>query len=346
MAAADRLPVEVYEISTKVPEQLRAGNERMLAAMFPKGQDVWFFKVTGPETAIEQIDTTFREFVEKIEFGDEVPDLGQLPEGWRQGANKEFRFASIDVNTPEKQLDVSVSKLERQEDWESQVKMNVNRWRGQLGLSPSDKQWAEGEQFDVVSADAKGIWVDLVGNPNESSSAMSPPFAGSIGEPAPRSREAPSARASSAAPSSAPDEERLKFERPQGWRDGQKTSMRMAAFSVGPEDSAAELTVIPAGGDLRGNVARWIGQVRGDQAPDEIVDKALADAQQLEVDGRPAQRFFLTGADGQSGDAIDATIIPLEDGISLFVKMTGPVQTVTEQSEAIASFLNSLELNL
>ncbi len=53
----------------------------------------------------------------------------------------------------------------------------------------------------------------------------------------------------------------------------------MAAFSVGPEDSAAELTVIPAGGDLRGNVARWIGQVRGDQAPDEMVDKALADAQ-------------------------------------------------------------------
>ena len=67
-------PIEIYTIPTKIPEQLRAGNERMLAAMFPKGDDVWFFKVTGPEQAIDQIDDTFREFVAKIEFGDQGPD--------------------------------------------------------------------------------------------------------------------------------------------------------------------------------------------------------------------------------------------------------------------------------
>ena len=50
--------------------------------------------------------------------------------------------------------------------------------------------------------------------------------------------------------------------------------------------------------------------------------------------------------DATSGDAIDATIIPLSDGISLFVKMTGPAKTVAGQAEAIASFLKSLKLNL
>jgi hypothetical protein len=78
----------------------------------------------------------------------------------------------------------------------------------------------------------------------------------------------------------------------------------------------------------------------------DVVDHALAEAQTLEVDGRPAQRFFLAGEDATSGEAIDATIIPLESGMSLFVKMTGPAQTVTDQAESIAAFLKSLELNL
>ena len=120
----------------------------------------------------------------------------------------------------------------------------------------------------------------------------------------------------------------------------------MAAFSIGPEDSPAELTVIAAGGDLRGNVARWLGQVRQGQVPDEVVDKALAEARTVDVDGRTGQRFLLTGEDAMKGTAIDATIVPIDGGTSLFVKMTGPAKTVTQQSEAIASFLDSLELNL
>ena len=139
---------------------------------------------------------------------------------------------------------------------------------------------------------------------------------------------------------------RVKFDRPEGWRDGRMSSMRMAAFNVGPEDSSAELTVIPAGGDLRGNVARWLGQVREEQVPDEVVDKALAEAKVVDVAGRSGQRFFLAGEDATSGTAIDATIVPMDGGMSLFVKMTGPAKTVTEQSEAITSFLESLELNL
>ena len=347
-------PIETYTIPTKIPEQLRAGKERMLAAMFPKGETVWFFKVTGPEPAIAEIDKTFRRFVEEIEFADDVPDLTSLPEGWRRGANKEFRFASIDVDTPDKQLDVSISQLPRQEDWDEQAKMNVNRWRGQLKLPPSDEKWASGEEFQVAAADTGGIWVDLLGDPDGASGRMSPPFANAMSDhpPIPGSAVAsadrgPTVASTDPGPSpAAANDERLKFDRPEGWRDGRMTSMRMAAFSMGPEDSAAELTVIPAGGDLRGNVARWLGQVRGGEAPADVVDKAMAEAQSLEVDGRPAQRFFLAGEDATAGEAIDATIIPLENGMSLFVKMTGPAQTVTEQADAIASFLKSLELNL
>jgi hypothetical protein len=342
-------PIVTYTIDTKVPEPLRAGKDRMLAAMLPKGDQVWFIKVSGPEQAVEGIESTFREFVRTIEFIDDVPALKNLPEQWRRGGEKPMRFASINVETPNKQLDISISNLTRQDDWNEQVSMNVNRWRGQLNLSPSKAKWAEGEEFEIAAADSEGIWVDLLGEPSGGASSMTPPFAGGpstfAGGPSIPRESQFNARPPQQAESSPPDP-RLKFDRPEGWRDGRMSSMRMAAFNVGPEDSPAELTVIPAGGDLRGNVARWLGQVRAEEVPAEVVDKALADAQQVDVDGRSGQRFLLTGEDPASGTAIDATIVPMDGGISLFVKMTGPAKTVSEQSDAIASFLDSLELNL
>lgn len=120
--------------------------------------------------------------------------------------------------------------------------------------------------------------------------------------------------------------------------------MRLAAFDVGPEDAPAEVTVISAGGDLRGNVARWLGQIRSGQVPDEVVDEALSAAEPVEVDGRPGQRFILTADPAESGTAIDATIVPLEGGVSLFIKMTGPFEIVSQESEPMHSFLKSLKL--
>lgn len=334
-------PIVTYTVPTVVPQELQPGKERMLAAMLPKGDQVWFYKVTGPEDSIASVESEFRGLVEATEFTDGAPALANLPDGWRLGPEKAMRFATINVPTPDNQLNISVSQLGRNEDWDEQVKLNVNRWRGQLGLSPSEDKWAEGVEFDVAAADAKGIWVDLVGDPSSGGAPMMAPFAGGMAD-GPKSK----------IPQTPPDDvameadPRVKFDRPEGWRDGRMSSMRMAAFNVGPEDSLAELTVIPAGGDLRGNVARWLGQVREEQVPDEVVDKALAEAKVVEVAGRSGQRFFLSGEDATSGTVIDATIVPMDGGMSLFVKMTGPAKTVTEQSEAITSFLESLELNL
>lgn len=337
-------PIVTYTIDTNMPEQLRAGNDRMLAAMLPKGDKVWFFKVSGPEKAVGAIEDSFREFVGGIEFADDAPDLQELPEGWRRGGEKPMRFASIDVETPTKQLDISISNLSRQEDWDDQVSMNVNRWRGQLGLDPSDEKWAAADEFDIAAADTTSVWVDIVGQP--SGASMTPPFTGGMGMGMGNPHQAASSPPSGSSPPPATPDPRLKFDRPDGWRDGRMSSMRMAAFNIGPEDSPAELTVIPAGGDLRGNVARWLGQIRQGDVPDEVVDQAMADAQAVDVDGRQGQRFLLTGEDPESGTAIDATVVPMDDGMSLFVKMTGPAKTVLEQSDAIASFLSSLELNL
>ncbi|WP_345683483.1 hypothetical protein [Novipirellula caenicola] len=359
-------PIVTYSIPTEVPEQLRTGNDRMLAVMVPKGDQTWFFKITAaPEKAVAVVEDDFRKFVESIQFEDDKPVLDELPEGWQLGGSKPMRFASIDVNTPDKQLDISVSSLPKQPDWDAEVAMNVNRWRGQVGLAPSNEKWASAEALEIESADGTAVWVDLVG---KSSGGSPPMMSGMSGGPmsgGPMARgEMPNddihsgvAGGSMASGSSTtetttsdgPDSSKnpdssFKYDRPEGWRDGRMSSMRMAAFNVGPEDAEAEITVIPAGGDLRGNVARWLGQIRPEGVADEVVDKALEDAEKIKVDGRDAQRFLLLGTDPEAGTAIDATIVPLDEGFSLFIKMTGPAKTVTAESEAIKSFLESIQL--
>lgn len=335
-------PIVTYTIPTAVPDQLKPGKDRMLAAMVPHDDQVWFFKMTGPEAAIATVEDSFREFVREVQFDDGTPLLDPLPEGWRRGGDKPMRFATIDIDTPERQLNISVSKLSRQPDWDGQVKANVNRWRGQLGLDPSDDKWAEGAAFELASAKSEppSIWVDLVGDPSEADDSMSsPPLAR-------RNASVPPSSPVSSPPVSTEPDARLSFDQPEGWRPSRSGGMRMAAFKMGSEEAAAELTVIRAGGDLRGNVARWLGQVRGGSVADEVIDAAFDKAQTIEVDGRSGQRFLLTGEQPDQGMAIDGTIVPMEGGTSLFVKVTGPAATVTQQSDAIATFLKSLELNL
>lgn len=382
-------PIVTYQIPTTVPAALTTEDTRMVAAILPQETQAWFFKVMGRQSAVDSVADEFREFVQTVEFADGVPILDELPEGWRRGGEKAMRFASIDIDTPTQQLDISISQLTRMEDWDEMIAMNVNRWRGQVGLKDTDEKWAGAAVLDSkLNTDAApAVWIDVTGRPDNSSAPMggmmggaSPPFAnmassggerGEMSDPhAGLPREAREAIASgklkapgkaiksdSSSPTmadsggadEAPNESKLKFDRPEGWRDGRMSMMRLAAFDVGPEDAPAEITVITAGGDLRGNVARWMGQISESAVPDEEVDAALENAEKLKVDGRDSQRFVLLPKDPKSKEesdspasAIDATIVPMQDGFSMFVKMTGPADLIKEQDEQMRAFLKSL----
>ena len=317
---------------------MSAADERMLAAMVPKGSDVWFFKVKGAKAAVASLAKTLRGFVEGVKFEQGMPVLDNLPSTWTRGGERPFRHATLDVSTPAGKLDISVSKLVRQQDkpWSDQVDMNVNRWRGQMGMPPSAEQWAGAEPLSVANADDGSVWVDLSGG------------GGKIAEDNPK-RSGTTPPLASQEDGADGKADAVTYEAPAGWRNGRMSSMRLAAFNVGPEDKSAEITVIPAGGDLRGNVARWLGQVRDGKVPDEIVDQALKDALNVTVAGKPGKRFVLVGEkDTDPRMAIDATIVPLgSDGTtSLFIKMFGAAETVEGQADAINSFLKSLKLNL
>ena len=59
--------------------------------------------------------------------------------------------------------------------------------------------------------------------------------------------------------------------------------------------------------------------------------------------GSRGKRFLLTGT-GDPAVHIDGTVIPLVDGRSLFIKMTGPANTVSAEADRIEAFLSSLSI--
>jgi hypothetical protein len=326
--------IVVYEVPKSVPEQLLPGKERLLGAIVPRGEKVWFFKLRGPQKAVDLVDEEFEQYFKAIKFNERgEPVLEELPEGWRKGGRRPMRFATIDINTPGKQLDVSISDLPPFGEWPDYVKQNVNRWRGQVNLPESDEKFAGAMPVDIAAAEGQAVWVDLLGEPGDDSMMSSQaPFA-------------PFASNQNAGPQTPrPKPLQLDYETPESWREGKAGGMRMAEFQVGPEDKSAEVTVISAGGDLRSNVARWMGQVAGAPPEDAAVDTMLEAAEKFEVSGRPAQRFVIPGDAEKDQTSIDATIVDLDGQMSLFIKMTGPPKTVQDESDAMRTFLESLTL--
>jgi hypothetical protein len=344
--------IVTYAIPTKIPEQLLPGKDRLLAVMIPRGEKVWFFKIVGPQDAVASVADSFRDYVTAIEFDEsDEPILGSLPEGWQLGGKKPMRFATIDINTPKKQLDLSVSELSvpgemDQEKWDAYVVQNVDRWRGQIGLRPSDEKWSGGEPIRVASAEERAVWIDLVGQPGAKGSGgpMMPTVGGPTGRLAMRGSGDRDETGGADPPIGQASASELKFETPEGWQmvKVRAGGIREAAFTIGSEEAAAEVTVVTAGGDLRSNVARWMGQVSGGSPEDSAVDEMLAGAEEIQVSGRPAQRFVIAGDDQKGQKSIDATIVPMGGGSSKFIKMMGAPQTVARQSDSLRTFLESL----
>ena len=339
---AEQEPITTYRVPTKIPDELLPGKDRMLAAMIPLGDEVWYFKVTGPEEPTAEIVDEFRKFVSDVEFKDGEPDLSELPETWRRGKNRPMRFATIDVATDAKQLEISVTNLPRRDDWDVYVAENINRWRGQLGAEPLEEKWAGAEPIDIKSADGPSVWFDLVGQ-SQGSSGMPPMMAGMNGRGMAPPQAPTQDSSAQQTPPREPKSNPLKFERPDEWRDGRESRMRLASFAAGPSSAPADIYVMPAGGNIRDNVKRWIEQVRESSVSDEIVDGAMAEVEKRKVAGRDAQRFILTAENPKSGDVIDGTIVPLDSSISMFIKMVGPAETVTAQADAMSQFLDSLQ---
>lgn len=333
-----RVPKEHVLLKTNGPEPGEVAAEgpithRMLAAMVPRGEQAWFFRLLGPAEAVTAEGENFRTLIKSIHFADEkAPPEWTLPAGWQQKPSTGMRFATIEVPASAGPLDLSVTVLPRNEpDIDVYALSNLNRWRGQLGL----KNISLGALRDgVESVDASGTQVmlfDIAGREPQTNMSRAP-FAGGAMPPARPQSEKPLPSGAAPAGNLA-----LRYTVPAGWTPGEAGGFRKAAFTIVDGQQKAECTVISlagGGGALLPNVNRWRQQIG---LADVEFAELERDMQKIDIAGTPADFIELVGAE----KAILGAILPRE-GESWFFKLSGDKDLVAREKQNFESFVRSI----
>lgn len=323
-----------YEVRKSQPTR------RLLGAIVPHGDRAWFFKVTGSREALEAQADGFTGLVQSLRFADQPEATPQwsLPVGWQQKAGSGFRFATIEIPSPEERLELSVSQLPVPGgDRNEYILSNVNLWREQMGLKPirADELASTAPQIALTDhPETKAFLVDFTG--------YAPRGAGHGGMSGGMSMAA-----SSAAPTAVPvaAESKLGYQVPDGWTSGQLTISRGgiqvrrdAAFEVQDGEKRVEITItsLPAASNpILSNVNRWRQQIGLDPVSQ---DELKQEAKQLKVGDLTADYVSLTGSD----QVILGAILVRQD-VAWFVKLQGDSELAERERPHFESFVQSLE---
>jgi hypothetical protein len=313
--------------------------QQMLAAIVPNRESTWFIKLTGTPADVSATEAQFREIVNSMKFAESGDPSWKLASGWTEQRVGGMTFAKL--KDEQRGLSATVTQLASPQEtngtaWQDWVKVNVNRWRGQLELA--EQEWdamkAELEELPPLNqGEARAYYVSLVG---KGSGKMGGPFSG--GPFSGGSTNAP-AMPPSATGNQAPE---LTYAVPPGWEQAPASGMRLATFKISGDGLTAEVTVISAGGDDRSNVARWQRQLTPD-ASEEAIDALMKDAERVEVNGLPVDLYFIQGKEGPEQGAFLAAIVPWQPSSKLFVKFTGPAKLAEQHRESFAMFVKSLK---
>ncbi|QDS88370.1 hypothetical protein EC9_25600 [Rosistilla ulvae] len=327
--------ITTYTIPTEVPESL-IQQDRMLGGIVPATQKVWFYKLVADVDSVAEIESDFKKWVQQLKYEDGVPQL-DVPDDWKRISPGMMQHAKFQIPAGERVIEMSVAELGNNGDWDEQVLANVNRWRGQMALPPETGQYAGGEALTVENppSESQPIWVSIDGVfKSGPSMGGRPPMMGGGGGAMP-----PHATPPVAAESDSP--RKYDYELPEGWTEGRSGGMRLAAFDVATDDGAAEVTLIEAGGDMQANIGMWMSQVNPKSKPDDAAG-VLESGEEITVMGITGTRFRLYGDEGGE-KAIDVTMVPLEGGSSLFIKMTGVPAAVKAADQPLTEFLGTIK---
>lgn len=183
--AADSIPVEstsgvqgiIVDLIGPAAPGAEADAQRMLAAIFPAPTKTWFIKATATSQLIETHRSGFIDMCNSVRFdasavGTEPPpvlplpeatdigvDWSEIPSGWTRDAEPApMSVASFTIDSDEQSARLTVTPLGGGQS----MLMNVNRWRGQIGLEPVPDLDAASPESITVDGLA-GTLVDAVG---------------------------------------------------------------------------------------------------------------------------------------------------------------------------------------
>lgn len=282
-------------------------HRRLLAAVIPHGDTTWFLKLAGSSDAIAEHKEQFDQFVHSVRFPDKDDIIDwDVPTSWTKTESKaEFRYATFRVG--KSGLELTVVKLPGEA---GSLLLNVNRWRGQLGLPSITEEELAPLTRRENSKVGPITFVDLT--------------TAEASRPEPAAPKTPPRRGGD-----------LKYDVPEGWKETGAGGIRKAGFEIRDGDDKAEVTITSAMGDLIANVQRWRTQVGLEPGTEADVKKEL---QSIEALGGKCPYADVAGPGGKR---ILAVVIE-QPGQTLFVKMMGPTALVGKQKQAFEAFVRSL----
>ena len=300
--------------------------DRMVVALALRDDATWFFKMNGPVSRIDETEDQWRPFLEKVSFDESGKPVWKLPEGWSTAGQKPMRFATLVVDAKKPPVELAVSSLAAGQD----LLMNVNRWRGQLGLEPSDEAGLKDSMTTIQAGDQELKLFDAAG---KMSGGMMPPFAGG-GNRMERPRNSPRPETGN---------NKITFTAPDGWKPGKPSPFLKARFTKTDGEQTAQISVssLPAAANKwLPNAARWAGQVGLDSA-DETKLTDLTEA--VTVDGVDGKLIRLIPEGKKGAKATIATMIP-KGSNAWFFKLTGDRDVVNRSEQVLVEFMKTVKL--
>jgi hypothetical protein len=295
------------EIRSYTVPRLGKQPQRLLGAIIPHGEQIWFVKATGPADSMARELTRFDEFLAQLTFSDKGELQYSPPAGWVQIPNRDkMRKATFrlgDDPAPE----LLVTSLENTQQ-AGQLLGNINRWRGQIGLPDLDAAALTSVTQSRIIAGQAATRVDMTA----------------------------AAEASSPTPPAAPV---LPFTHklPDGWRVAEQP-VTFATLTLTGRDPAVQITVSELkgdGGGLPANVTRWRGQVGLPDGPPETTP--------LTVSGQAGQWLDLASPEAANPrQRLLIAWVP-HAGQTWVVRMRGPHAAVTAHLDAFKEFLASFQ---
>jgi hypothetical protein len=314
--------------------------DRILGAIIPWKNELWFFKLSGPEAKVLADLVPMTDLVKALSFGEDGKPAWKLPEGWSQKPGSEFRYATLVLPSG---MEIAVSSLPRQESLDEQLLLNVNRWLGQL----QQREWSADQlsekatKFEAGEQKLPVTFVNLTGR-----MGGGPPMGGGrgpfAGGGAAGGGAPPAAPKPPAAPAAAGN--KLEWTAPPGWKSISPGPFASAAFEVVDGDAKLKVTISPLptqGNDLLANVNRWRGQVG---LPELGAADLPATLTKIPVLGGEANLVRLDGAAPGGGAKTSIHgVIAVDGDRTWFIKLQGPTDLATREQARFEEFAKSLK---
>ncbi len=299
---------------------------RMLAAIVPAAEQVWFFKAVGPSARLAMQRPALEAFLTGLKVsGSEVS--WTLPAGWTEEKGRGERSATLRFGDGEPRLELSVSRLGGDGGG---TLANVNRWRGQMGQGPLSEAELGGTTKVLKAGETAITLVDLEGPKRPAIPAM----AGTM----------------KADPHGQEDEREavtidkvramFKLDVPKGWIESKPSGNRIFEFQAGESNQAPVVTLTMLGeqpGGLGANINRWRQQAGLEPLSDEEAERSARGLRLFEGEG------WWVEVTGRERSLVVA--FTLGAPFSIFLKLDGRPDAVARVRDAFEIFARTARLN-